>query len=1415
MNRKPGANARRGAENHDDRRRINTETKDNSLCDSNHLSDDALQLQTPAKTEGKQKTDRRKLIDATTPTLEDEDQDQCSGRSDSEDDQEEEEMVSLEKQRLQRARVSSLSVTTKEHDKFREERSLRRTPGASQMHHSSPQLKRSTGELLGFGLALTTPIAGGKKDQNISVVPRQSPTTKPPLDPSSRQREDASYTPASFALTKNPHLQVNSGAFSPNTLRLTEDLDNLLDDGEDNQVEEGTEDLATPELDNESWTASYIFESEGGHAEMSCVLGKIRNRRGGGGGGTVTGNGYVNRRKGNNSDSPREGHPQKFLFDDQHTPKPMKSVGSEAFSEGEGIDKISQPLTFGGAFAPPNKNHMGTNLQRPVAANACNTHTGGNSFESHVSLMQHHRHQDMFHAQQQQVFNPSVFGHYQVPHDPQQAYVPVSMYNNHQHLGLQRPMQPAAVGMQQQPTSYDQPTLNMGSSFVQQGYAPPMQQQSWSHMMMPIPVPLQNHYENCMDQQHTWSNSMMERPWATNNIGQNIPSVALTGRISLTPSPQLQQMQPIYHQQHWKSQESSTQYGVQLEKNDVFQREQPYDYITQQNENTKSVRRVNTDTTKSGGNRKEIRQKKNDKKQSRSSRNKNEKGRRKQTTRTSPLAHKGSGTSKCGTSKGRKPGQVDNVSDIKRSDLSESPETRAAFKEFYRKFRLKEKTSFNEAESFALNALDDKNIPSRMHWKIYLELADLAKRSNRFEEARRRYLKVCKIQPQASQGWLEFSKLEEECGRMKRCAEILREGLKHCELSENLLARAIKHEEKTSNINRAREFLARLKHVGIDKVWRTVLEGALLESRAGNHLMARRVLKYLMHHVPWYGPLYLEAYKLERDLGRLKEALVIVEKGVKAIPKYGPLWFGAFRLCEILDRSENAFCLPRTTRMFERAISNISHELIWKVHLEASQTLERGALATVEKHSNINIHDALNAGRKRLAMTALRCPANLSWRVWLAGGRMELTAGNIDIARKLFLRALKVVPEKAKMSTLLECARLEEFAGDIDLARCILIKSRQAPNTDWKVWLESVQLEIRQGAYQASLLLAKQAVRKYPGTGRLWACLVQLRFIEGAEDAQHLSLKHALRSVPKSGEVWCEGGRIHLNPLSKLFNLHEARCHLQFATRFTPQYGDGFLETLRLEIIERWILPMASCIWEVLQSSLLKNLEDTSASVSSLVVAGVKLLLTASNGGSSGEFRDDIFDKSVLPSLRAQLETTNLDKLLENSDLELRCANADPNYGSMWFNCRSAPTDTARVVLKLARERIVADVKEQVHIYIAAILRLYGLMAAAKLKIHFNDDDIEMESDSALKIDKVLSILKSKVERLSLETPSIETILKAQKDKMENQTEFLESSVTGFHFVTGLAVLQKHTPLTEMTLLERKKALFGSDALLS
>lgn len=264
-----------------------------------------------------------------------------------------------------------------------------------------------------------------------------------------------------------------------------------------------------------------------------------------------------------------------------------------------------------------------------------------------------------------------------------------------------------------------------------------------------------------------------------------------------------------------------------------------------------------------------------------------------------------------------------------------------------------------------------------------------------------------------------------------------------------MLARAIKHEERKKNIEGARELLARLKHVGIDKVWRTVLEGALLEARAGNNPVARKVFKYLMNHVPWYGPIYNEAFRLEEKSEHHATALAIVERGLKEIPRYGPLWFGAFRLCERLDMQAGQEVLAmgrvpdltRTRDAISRALGSISKELIWKVHFEAAQIEERAAslaaMVRVMRMPQPVPKDAVAKARDEFLGRCRRCyveavlssPSNLRWKVWLAGARTELGTGNMEVARALLHRAFQEVPEKSKAHVFLECARLEEFVG--------------------------------------------------------------------------------------------------------------------------------------------------------------------------------------------------------------------------------------------------------------------------------------------------------------------------------------------------------------------------------------------------
>ena len=63
--------------------------------------------------------------------------------------------------------------------------------------------------------------------------------------------------------------------------------------------------------------------------------------------------------------------------------------------------------------------------------------------------------------------------------------------------------------------------------------------------------------------------------------------------------------------------------------------------------------------------------------------------------------------------------------------------------------------------------------------------------------------------------------------------KILAQGLDFCPNNESLMIKGIKHEEKLGSLESARCLLSRLKNESINKTWRIMVEGALLEARAG------------------------------------------------------------------------------------------------------------------------------------------------------------------------------------------------------------------------------------------------------------------------------------------------------------------------------------------------------------------------------------------------------------------------------------------------------------------------------------------------------------------------------------------------------------------------------------------------------
>ena len=509
-------------------------------------------------------------------------------------------------------------------------------------------------------------------------------------------------------------------------------------------------------------------------------------------------------------------------------------------------------------------------------------------------------------------------------------------------------------------------------------------------------------------------------------------------------------------------------------------------------------------------------------------------------------------------------------------------------------------------------------------WKFCLELADICKKE-KVTEARGWLCAAIGLAPTQSQGWCELSKLESEQQNVKLALCLIRHGLKYCNNTEMcmLTIKALRHIEDfgtSAKSNKRCLKLARyllgdvIQNVPIDKCWKVLLEGALYEERQGNYKSSKTVIDYLMTQVPRQGSVFIEAAKQQERIHDYAEAFAIIKRGLQVNPKFGPLAFAGVRVLEkkawadsglsINQINQSPAVVPtpqpvemksgkhrkRAKKSLKKQLgnlvdtpdphSNISlgsllefvtecrqhlcHELIWKLCYEAAQAAERTG----------HYEDA----RTWFSASFTECPPNLQYKVLIGGARMELSFPHKSGLRVAFYALAAAYRQQEARSrtisvTRLELARYYEYVNDTDNVRITLAEAQQ---TDWRACLEFALMELRSGAgIEAAEVILQQSIQieKYNSVGRLWALWIQLCNESGKENGTNTkALKkyaEAQQYVRKAGEVWCEGARIHMDPLqSELFDLDKAETYLKNAMKYTPQYGDSFVEMMKLGLLK-------------------------------------------------------------------------------------------------------------------------------------------------------------------------------------------------------------------------------------------------------
>jgi la-related protein 1 len=595
----------------------------------------------------------------------------------------------------------------------------------------------------------------------------------------------------------------------------------------------------------------------------------------------------------------------------------------------------------------------------------------------------------------------------------------------------------------------------------------------------------------------------------------------------------------------------------------------------------------------------------------------------------------------------------------------EAPEHRRALKVICEKIAAAERDGGYEAACLAFEAVSD-GIPPALGWKVHMELAECAKRSAQLEQVKYHLARSLNPPPKASQLWLETCRTLEELGELEECRDLLLRSLDCCPANEQLALKLVRILERLGDLASLRGLVGSLRQEPLERVCKVFVEAAHAEVRAGNIDAARGIFSALLSRMPHHGPIFCEACQLEAMLGNWQAALRIAENGVQSCMKHGPLWFAIVHFAEKVTGARAA------QEYASMALNNTSQELHWKFHFEVAAAFSR--------------EGDVQSSRQCVALAALSCPKHLRWKVWLLASRTELWDGSTEACRKLLDRAEADAPAKMQALVCIEQSRCEEFLGNRQKSRAALTKALALEGHDWKVCLESIFMEMREGSLEGAHKAALTALDVQPAFGRLWSALATVEHsVENGVEAAMVTCRKASQEVPKSGEVWCEFARVFMNPSVESFNLDRARKCLEFAVRLTPQYGDSFLEFLRLQFlleIRRRLLDDPVAAGWLSAPKPASHSDNDRLEVVALVAQRVEDNISKELAGGSFHFSNaTATDKDK----DAEMPAVQMDKL------DVLCEYADPNYGFLWFWSRQGALSSPREVLRKMHEDIMDE----------------------------------------------------------------------------------------------------------------------------
>ncbi|KAK8800002.1 hypothetical protein WA588_002821 [Blastocystis sp. NMH] len=532
--------------------------------------------------------------------------------------------------------------------------------------------------------------------------------------------------------------------------------------------------------------------------------------------------------------------------------------------------------------------------------------------------------------------------------------------------------------------------------------------------------------------------------------------------------------------------------------------------------------------------------------------------------------------------------------------------------------------------------------------------------------ARRAYRALSRECPNCSLTWSEWSRFESDHGCIRAASAVILQGLENMPGNEVLLEKRLKLAERLGDCNgilfSAREFLS----LRGGKSARNVVEAGEALAKCNRGYAASVCFHSLSKHdYLTQGSLFLDFVRFVLKSENYGEAVELLKSSLPKLSKYSPIWFYTL---SVLEQDHTIFApygdihARSTNQMLasflRQALRHLPEEPKWKVFYIAAQAQLRSFThIRLWTRTHKRFLPAFCAEYPRVVRQCLQylhccvqhCPTDYQWKVWLLAGRVLALAGRRKTAIQCLVRSTEIAPSRSTHAVCLELARILDFIGKPKTAGSVIEQTAIRFPEEWKIVLERVQQLLREDDIRGAYALNCTALRGHFTAGRLWSSIIQLTHqIYGAARALDV-FAVALQYVSRSGEVWCEGARIFMNPTSRFFHPRNAQRCLNLAILFTPQYGDSFIEAIRLSMI-----------------------------------TSEELLY---------------FGRSKNPCFLSYLLSAR-----DYSPLIHKCIYSDPNYGSCWFRAKLFPLGSTEEVLFRAIKFTAHEIAVVSNVYYDAML---------------------------------------------------------------------------------------------------------------